>query len=429
MSASPGPPRRIVVENGSYFMDNLGDVAMLQACVGRIRTRWPDARVQVVVETPDRLRDAVPGVEPLAPAHGHRIPMTARSRHRWVVGLERRLQLHAPGLAHRAKRRQIAPDAERVARYDAFHAALEAADAVVCTGGGFVNDHHPAHAEKTLHTLGIAQALGRPTAMFGAGLGPLTDPAHRALTRPVIRRLDVLGLRERAGNLEELNAWGALPAAASRVFFTGDDAVELARAHATVETSPETPDALGVSLRLAGEYGRHGMPWLEAVVREFRRERGAPLVGLPVRTALSPENDVEALRTLLGAEAPDLEDAAAIGTPAQLLRRVRRCRVVLTGTYHAGVFALSLGKPIVTLSGSVYYDRKFAGLAEQFGSSAVKSFRHGDPDLAAGVRRALDDLWEAAPDRDAALAAAARSQVERGREAYEAFFRLVEGSS
>lgn len=415
-------PPTVVVENGSYFMDNLGDVSMLQVCVARIRERWPDARIRVVGETPDRLRAALPGVEPLAPAHGDRIPMTTRTRHPLVVELERRLQRRAPRVARWAKRRQIAHDPERASRYDVFQSALEDADVVVSSGGGFITDRHPGQTKRVLHTLAIAQGHDRPTAMFGAGLGPLREETHRRLATPVIEGLDVLGLREEAGNLAELRSWGCTP---PRVFVTGDDAVALAY--------PPPPgagrsgrDAVGVSLRFAGEYGLAEAPELGEAVREFCRRNDAALLGLPVRMRLSPDNDVDALRELLGPNAPDLEETAAIDTPAALIRQTRRCRVVLTGTYHAGVFALSVGTPIVTLSSSDYYDRKFAGLAEQFGVSAVRSLRYETADLASAVRRSLEEAWAAAPDVRAGLQEAAAEQRARSREAYDAFFRLVE---
>ena len=60
---------------------------------------------------------------------------------------------------------------------------------------------------------------------------------------------------------------------------------------------------------------------------------------------------------------------ATIGldSPQDVIRRVGECRVVVTGSYHAGVFALSQGIPVVGLSRSDYYDDKFLGLADQFG--------------------------------------------------------------
>jgi polysaccharide pyruvyl transferase WcaK-like protein len=46
---------------------------------------------------------------------------------------------------------------------------------------------------------------------------------------------------------------------------------------------------------------------------------------------------------------------------------VSRCRVVVTGSYHAGVFALAQGIPVVATAASRYYHDKFSGLADLFG--------------------------------------------------------------
>ena len=49
------------------------------------------------------------------------------------------------------------------------------------------------------------------------------------------------------------------------------------------------------------------------------------------------------------------------------MNQIARCRVVITGSYHAGVFALSQGIPVVAIVNSDYYSSKFIGLADQFG--------------------------------------------------------------
>ena len=43
---------------------------------------------------------------------------------------------------------------------------------------------------------GAAQRLGRPTAMFGQGLGPLTHPLVRRQAGAVFPKLGALGVRE-----------------------------------------------------------------------------------------------------------------------------------------------------------------------------------------------------------------------------------------
>src|ERR1700744_241307 len=64
--------------------------------------------------------------------------------------------------------------------------AVRQADLVVSSGGGFINDVFWVHAAGVLGVLAAAQRLGKPTAMFGQGIGPLTHPV---LTRLVARTM------------------------------------------------------------------------------------------------------------------------------------------------------------------------------------------------------------------------------------------------
>lgn len=411
----------VLVDNGSYRMDNLGDVAMLQVCVRRIRERWPEARVRVLVETPERLRAACPEAEPLLPGRWHSVrAIPYRLQFRGSYPLERRAQLSLPVLAYLGRRRAVRDDREVRDGIERFYRAVRGADAAVCSGGGFITDWHAEHGDRVLHTLGLAQAFGRPTAMFGAGLGPLSRRVVRRLAGPVLSRLDVLALREGEGSLRELASLGVRNAG---VTVTGDDAIEpayLAR--------PAAPGGgIGLSIRLAphSQAPRERLTALAGALREVAGEYDAALVPAPVRSRLSPDNDIDAMRAMFPSGTVDLSEAEQLDAPTELIRVVGRCRVVVTGAYHAAVFALSQGIPVVALAGTTYYDRKFAGLREQFGGG-VEVIRYDEADLPERLKASVREGWAAAPwVRDPLLRAAAR-QIARSRSAYETFFDLVD---
>ena len=91
------------------------------------------------------------------------------------------------------------------------------------------------------------------------------------------------------------------------------------------------------------------------------------------------------------------------------------CRAVVTGSYHAGVFALSQGIPVVGLAKSPYYRQKFAGLAAQFGEGCrVVGLPRGAAELSADIFRA----WQDAPRLRPRLQERAREQAEDSRRAY-----------
>jgi colanic acid/amylovoran biosynthesis protein len=100
--------------------------------------------------------------------------------------------------------------------------------------------------------------------------------------------------------------------------------------------------------------------------------------------------------------------------------------VLVTGSYHAAVFALAQGIPAVCLALNPYYAQKFLGLADLFGEDGcvvVTRDSRGDiPHLA----ERLTKVWETADEHRSGLLAAARDQVEAGRGAYARIRKLVE---
>ena len=46
---------RILIENGGYRITNMGDLAMLQIAVSRLKDLWPGALIEVLTSRPDLL--------------------------------------------------------------------------------------------------------------------------------------------------------------------------------------------------------------------------------------------------------------------------------------------------------------------------------------------------------------------------------------
>src|SRR5688572_26554100 len=93
---------RILVDNGTYALENMGDVIMLQACVGRLRAMWPEARVGVFTRRPERLARFCPDAEPVN-ALGRDLFVSRGSLlgklHRLAPGVEGMLRRSAPTLS------------------------------------------------------------------------------------------------------------------------------------------------------------------------------------------------------------------------------------------------------------------------------------------------------------------------------------------
>ena len=427
---------RFLVESGTYRIDNVGDIAMLERTVRRLVERVPGASIGVVTERPERLAQVLPGVEPVPAAPWFRLPavpvpavLEESGIGRRVRWRERLLAGRAPRLARLLKRTNPRSPAAERADADRFYRAVREADAVVASGGGYVSDFFYAHAWRVFATLDLAQGFGKPTGMFGVGLGPIGRPELIQHGGPVLRRLDVLGLREPLRSPAEARRLGVDEA---RVVVTGDDAIAPAAAYPIPPV--EERAAIGVNLRLAAtaEVPVAALPMVRSGVAEAAGRLGAGLVPLVVRTALSPDNDVDAAARVFGLGDGDLQRARAIRTPAEALAEVARCRVVVTGAYHNAVFAMAMGVPVVGLCRSAYYEAKLGGAAAGFGAGmTVLSLE--DRDLQAKLAAEVVRYWDEAPALAPRLVAAAAEQVARGDAAYERFLgRLdpdIEGST
>lgn len=407
---------RILVDQSGYDLLNIGDVAMLQACVSRLRQQWPDAEIMVIAHEPGRLASYCPGTRAVTRTLAGR-PLLRHLPRKPLLASEQVWKIAAPYFSGRAASRRYGAGPPGTAIQ-----AVQAADLVVASGGGYLTDSWWWHAAGVLSLLSLAQRLGKPTAMFGQGIGPVTRTSLRAQAGTVLPKLKVLGLREDRMGRELALSLGT-PAAAMTL--TGDDALELVDG-----ATAAAGHALGLSVRVAGYAGV--APGAAAAVGDLvtgvARELRAPIAGLPV-SRYPADGDLAALRALLGGD----RDRAGVGleditSPAALITAAAACRAIVTGSYHAAVFGLAQGVPAVCLARSSYYEAKFGGLRALFpGACSVVPL--GAPDQAARLAAAIHHAWRL-PDeaRVAARDAAARLR-DAGRVTYAQFRAEVEPSA
>lgn len=424
----------ILVDHSGHEPLDLGDLAMLQVCITRLRRLWPDTAVALVRHAPERLPAYRQGTRSLGPTRAHRPGHTRASKGTgWK--LEHLDRVTGPLLP------SVAPTRSALRR------AVRSADIVVAGGGGHLTDTWRVHGDGVLSVLDMAQRLGKPTAMFSQGLGPLTQrpgrptAAHRGLgtlaqrvlchqLAAVLPRLAVLGLSEGVLAPRILADLGVRDdveggtAGRPYVSVTGDDALALAYSG----PSPAQGDAIGVSLRGCGSSGADGR--VDETVRTCLRRAAvvheAGLVPLPV----SRHCDGCDLRTAVATRGAEPDGAAEpasedVDSPTRLVRAVRRCRVVVTDSYHAAVFALANGVPAVCLTRSAYYDATFTGLAALF-PSAVQVVSLADPACPSVLGDAITDLWAAGDDERAQAVASAEQQIRRAESTYARFREVVE---
>lgn len=422
---------RILVDNSGYALLNMGDAAMLKVALGRILKRWPTAEVHILTESPGRLADICP--------HGRALSPDGRAtwQRRWNVlgGLQRlvptrgkpalasaeaHLRNRYPSLIKKWVGRRLARRGFDLAPMDQYLELVASAHAVIATGGGYITDAFKGHAERVLDMLRLAQKLGKPTAMLGQGIGPLVDPQLLSLCRETLPGLELISLRERLIGPALLRALGVR---ADSIWPTGDDALELA----VQEPSANDANGLGVNIRQSDYAGvtEQTTAELGSVFTQLAGQLSAQLVAVPI-SWYPHESD-----TLLAAR---LSMADACGVPASAehqgvpigltLERVRQCRVMVTGSYHAGVFALAHGVPTIGLVKSPYYADKFAGLFHEFGAGTIVDLR--EPGCGEKLKQRIPELWAQATTMADRLRARARIQVRQSQAAYDRFFDIVE---
>lgn len=412
----------VLVDNSGYALNNLGDVAMLQVGEMRLRTVFPSAAIHVLTKSPERLARYCPEALPVQSV-GIRdltrwgyLPGRQRLWRSLGESLEAGLRRRRPELLDALARRRVrgqAPVGEGIER---VLSAVEQSDILVVTGGGFITDSFRDKALTSLGLLTRVQNRRRPTALLGQGLGPLSDVTLKRAAGTALSRARLIGLREKRAGIGLLRSLRVAP---DRIAVTGDDAVELA-----YRARPRNlADGAGVNVRSTSYSGLGGdlMRELGSAIRRIFDGIGAPLVPIPI--FLGPDDsDEEAIRVAFGADGGSRPEAKA--DPRALIETVGSCRVVVTASYHAAVFALAQGIPALGLARSDYYADKFLGLADMFGPGCEVVVL-GQADWKQRLESTVHRLWVRAEDLRENLLASAAVQIESARNAYARLGSLI----
>jgi len=438
---------RILFDQGANDLRNKGNVALLQVAIGRVGRMWPRASLEVVTLAPRVLGVYCPTAIPVL-AKGPERSTTPRGPRRrpsvltigaWRALLELREAVWRrwPRLGARLTRvgltsliRPPVDSSKGDDRNDSEHtsehippnrtpASVEGYDLLIAAGAQYMSDACRDDALRILDELQAAIEIGVPTAMVGQGFGPMEDPDLRARAQSVLPRVDLIFVRERLAAPALLKSLGVDP---SRVFLTGDDAIELAyeRRRASHGT------AIGVGIRLA-EYASVGSSHIETIGKSLQKAAHryhTRFVEVAISQAIQ-ERDDHVLAQLVGNTRAWSAGGRRFESPASIIRKVGRCRIVVTGTLHTAIFALAQGIPAVCVANSRMYKEKFDGLADQFGDGCQTLYLD-DTDLAGKLDGAIDMAWRCAPQVRPRLLASAARQIQTGNEAYRHLYTYVE---
>jgi colanic acid/amylovoran biosynthesis protein len=422
---------KIVLDQSGYGLMNLGDLAMLQVAIARLKSFWPDADIHVFTTNAKRLSTHCPGTEAilpngrklwLSPLFDYHSKISNRNVAEVCLQLDSKLRDYAPSVFKLLFRKKLKRySSEYADSFKVFIDAIHNADLVVASGGGYFNDSFIDHAASVLDTVGFASKLGKPTALLGQGFGPLHDPQLIEKHKQVLPNIDLIGVREKRSSVPLLKGVGVNQ---SQIHVTGDDAIELAY----TARLKELGNSIGVNLRVANYSCVN-----ESAIQVLRHTlyEAADLLGasfLPAPICLSSHSaeisDNVAIKNLLKDYSGDLGSGEAIDTPLKTIQQIGQCRLVITGSYHAGVFALSQGIPVIGLAMSEYYKEKFFGLADQFGIGC-EVVCLDDHQFEDKLLNSIKSLWAEAELLRPKLLESAQLQIQSGQVAYKKLYDLV----
>ena len=423
---------RIVVDPSTLTCSNMGDVAMLQVAVQRLHALWPTAQICVFTRAPDALAIHCPNVCALS-QEGRRlwfsdqallggldrhVPSGLRGvkrelgkwlRRRWPTALEG-LQRSKARLRHRG-------DDSR----QNFLEQMRQVDLHVVSGAALLNDKNTSDAVIVLQTMEMATRRGAPVVMVSQGVGPLRDPELMGRARSILPLVNLIALREALVGGALLRSLGV---SAERLMVTGDDAVEMARA----VSSRASESGIGVNLRVAKstDVPPDFIPTIRSALQKAARRFGVPLVPIPIAFH-SAADDPKWIRELLAGYDDDSDGGRHLATPREVIEQAGRCRIVVTAAYHAAVFALAQGVPVVALVYNEYYDLKFRGLQDMF-AGGCELIGLQSPTLSEDLSAAIERTWNATASLRSKLREAADRQVERAAAAYQRIHQIVNDS-
>jgi len=341
--------------SGYYGYGNLGDEALLEVIVERLRARWPGCEVDVLSGDP------------------------AQTERAYGVDATPRMDL------------------SRVRE------AIERADVVLSGGGGLLQN--VTSLRSLLYYSGVIRSAvraGKPTMVFAQSIGPL-DFWGRAMVRNFCRGLAAATVRDERSRvlLSALVPGVAVERTADPVFLfePGGEPLDLAAEGLAGDDAP----LVVVSAR-KWQGGDATAQALAQAADRLVGKHGARVAFLPLGGPPDAEVSTGVIRKC--ASTPVLLPDYPLGQAAQV---IGRASLVIGMRLHALVIAARLGVPFLALP----YDPKITSLCEDLRYPVGPLFVPGEPVPKPGeIARRIDEAW-ARRDELAAHLHAIRPEIER----------------
>jgi polysaccharide pyruvyl transferase WcaK-like protein len=436
---------RILLDQAVHDHRNKGNNALLLVAMRRLRRMWPAAQFDAVSVSPHFCRVFLDGATPvssegLLPIHTrldalHQCVPKAiwhlmfEFRECRINGSGDQLTQHPRGEAvgsrpHSATEGNddilaatpkledyVAPRANAFRQLDQRN-ELAKYDLYLPTGGGYLCDTDERFVMPLLDRLESAVSLGVPTVMVGQGVGPLTREKLRRRAAEVLPQVHYIFVREQRLARPLLAGLRVPP---EKVIMTGDDAIELA--YRLRRNSIGRGLGLGIRVNPATEVLPDDIEKLAPMVERAAARARATIIAAPI-SYYHHESDIVPIRSMTRGSKRDDSSWRKFEPLPAFIGRVGRCRVMLSGTFHAAAFALAQGIPVVAVARSTEYYDKLAGLLREFEPDGGTIVHLDDPDWVAKSEAAIASAWESAERVRPHLLERARRQIDMGYAGY-----------
>ncbi|WP_084211872.1 polysaccharide pyruvyl transferase family protein [Geoalkalibacter subterraneus] len=416
---------KILIDNSGYDILNVGDTVMLRVALARIKKILPHAKLSILTRAPEVILRSFPGVSPLPPLSKLDLNIIRRPNQRFYKWLPWRISVRISDFEEQL---WLNKTNWGLSNYGAIYGSetlkcLDDFDAVIGTGGGYLNSTFEGHAISVLTLIATAQRLGKPTFLVGQGIGPIKSKRLALTMEKVLNQLDLICIREKNSSYKVLEE---LCVDSTRIRVTGDDAIELA-----FNSRPNTlGDFVGLNFRKAS-YSAIDEKFacdISETICDVVENLNSKIIPIPI--SLSGLDDDEKATVNAVANKKLLvnfeNNSDIMGDSA--ISAVGNCRVVVTASYHAGLFALSQGVSVLGIAKNQYYADKFNGLADMFGNVGCTVW-HADRMHKDRLREILLELWSNADLARDILLEKALEQINLGDEAYLEVCNILDTSN
>ncbi len=280
--------------------------------------------------------------------------------------------VHRTGLLHK----NVRP----VARYSfsGLFSAIRDCDVFISGGGSLFQDATSARSViYYLYVLRMAQLLGKKTAIFAQGVGPLSRPYLKNAVGKAMGLADVLAVRDEDSRafIESIGVKKSVTVCTDPAVLVGPD-MEAAQKSFDSHKIDERP-----KIALCLRPWEHASDFIEATVPAIEsacNKTGAQIVLLPM---LEREDRPLMEQISTGTMLPD------ISIPGHAMGIIGSCDMVVGMRLHSLIFAASCGVPFVSLS----YDPKVESFARKTGCEYMLALDTATPEE---VGQVILSLWE-----------------------------------